>query len=324
MSTPLAPPSIPAAPAAAAPSASTYTDLNGLAALKNAPSSPETVRAVSEQVEALFLQMMLKSMRDAASADGELDSNETGMYQDMFDKQVALTLAKRQDLGIARLFERQLGGKTGESGKGAEGGKTPQAVPALAPAAAPAGSGQASQADAQGRSKASTSSNLSRQAEQFVAQVLPTIRRAAAALGVNPVGMLAQAALETGWGQRMPRMADGSPSLNLFGVKAGGEWNGARAVADTVEFSRDGVASQRRTAFRAYGSIEESVSDFAKLLASSPRYREVVAAGGDAQAYVDGIASSGYATDPDYGNKLNQTLNGGTLRSALNARVTKL
>jgi flagellar protein FlgJ len=303
---------------AAAPSTSTYTDLNGLAALKNAPSSPETIRAVSEQVEALFLQMMLKSMRDAASADGELDSNETSMYQDMFDKQVALTLAKRQDLGIARLFERQLGGKA------AEGGKTPQTVPALSPAAAPAASGSTSQTDAGVRSKASTSSNLSRQAEQFVAQVLPTIRRAAAALGVNPVGMLAQAALETGWGQRMPRTAAGTPSLNLFGVKAGGEWNGARAVAGTVEFSRDGVASQRRTAFRAYGSIEESVSDFAKLLASSPRYREVVAAGGDAQAYVDGIASSGYATDPDYGNKLSQTLNGGTLRAALNARVTKL
>ena len=315
MSSPLA--SIPAAPAAAAPSTSTYTDLNGLAALKNAPSSPETIRAVSEQVEALFLQMMLKSMRDAASADGELDSNETGMYQDMFDKQVALTLAKRQDLGIARLFERQLGGKA------AEGGKTPQAVPALAPTA-PAASGSTPRADADGRSEVSTSSNLARQAEQFVAQVLPTIRRAAAALGVNPVGMLAQAALETGWGQRMPRTADGTPSLNLFGVKAGAEWNGARAVADTMEFSRDGVASQRRTAFRAYGSIEESVSDFARLLASSPRYREVVAAGGDAQAYVDGIAGSGYATDPDYGNKLNQTLNGGTLRAALNARVAKL
>jgi len=316
VSTPLA--SIPGAPAAAAPSTSTYTDLNGLAALKNAPSSPETIRAVSEQVEALFLQMMLKSMRDAASADGELDSNETGMYQDMFDKQVALTLAKRQDLGIARLFERQLGGKS------AEGGKTPQGAPALSPAAGPAASGSTSQADADGRSKASTSSNLSRQAEQFVAQVLPTIRRAAATLGVDPVGMLAQAALETGWGQRMPRTADGIPSLNLFGVKAGEEWNGARAVADTVEFNGNSVASQRRTAFRAYGSIEESVTDFAKLLAGSPRYREVVAAGGDAQAYIDGIARSGYATDPEYGNKLNQTLNGGTLRAALNARVAKL
>jgi flagellar protein FlgJ len=312
VSTPLAPASIPGAPAAAAPTATTYTDLNALAALKTNPNSPETIKAVSEQVEALFLQMMLKSMRDAASADGELDSNETGMYQDMFDKQVALTLAKRQDLGIARLFERQLGGKSSP------------AAPALSPTAAPAAPVSTPPSDANGRPKTSANPNLSRQAEQFVAQVLPTIRRAAAALGVNPVGMLAQAALETGWGQRMPRTADGTPSLNLFGVKAGEEWAGARAVADTVEFSRDGVASQRRTAFRAYGSIEESVSDFAKLLAGSPRYRDVVAAGGDAQAYIDGIARSGYATDPEYGDKLNRMLNGGALRAALSARVTKL
>jgi flagellar protein FlgJ len=312
MSTPLAPASIPGAPAAVAPTATTYTDLNGLAALKTNPNSPETLKAVSEQVEALFLQMMLKSMRDAASADGELDSNETGMYQDMFDKQVALTLAKRQDLGIARLFERQLGGKSSA------------AAPALSPSAAPAAPVSIPPADANGRPKTSANPNLSRQAEQFVAQVLPTIRRAAAALGVNPVGMLAQAALETGWGQRMPRTADGTSSLNLFGVKAGEEWAGARAVSDTVEFSRDGVASQRRTAFRAYGSIEESVGDFAKLLAGSPRYRDVVAAGSDAQAYVDGIAKSGYATDPEYGDKLNRTLNGGVLRAALSARVTKL
>src|SRR6202789_3484668 len=105
------PSSIPPSSAATAPDAGTYTDLSGLAALKNAPTSPATIKAVSEQVEALFLQMMLKSMRDASEAAGEPSSNETGMYQDMFDKQVALTLSKRQDLGIARLFERQLGGK---------------------------------------------------------------------------------------------------------------------------------------------------------------------------------------------------------------------
>src|SRR6202167_2275493 len=111
LSTSLSPTSVAPAPAASA-QANTYTDLNALAALKNAPASSATIKAVSEQVEALFLQMMLKSMRDAGEAAGEPTSNETGMYQDMFDKQVALTLSKRQDLGIARLFERQLGGKT--------------------------------------------------------------------------------------------------------------------------------------------------------------------------------------------------------------------
>ena len=304
-------------PSSAAPEASaqanTYTDLNALAALKNAPASAATVKAVSEQVEALFLQMMLKSMRDAGEAAGEPASNETGMYQDMFDKQVALTLSKRQDLGIARLFERQLGGKAaGAAPAGAASSSQPKQLPkGLLP-------------DSRGHAAPPpTGANLSEQASDFVQQVLPTIRQAAAAVGVNPLGMLAQAALETGWGQRMPRTADGNSSLNLFGVKAGSDWSGARAMADTVEIS-GGVAKQTRTAFRAYGSIEESVGDFARLLTSSPRYREAVAAGSNAQAYVQSIAKAGYATDPQYANKLNDVLNSGTLQAALSARLAKL
>ena len=291
--------------------ASTYTDLNGLASLKNAPTSPEAIRAVSQQVEALFLQMMLKSMRDASAEDGETDSNETSMYEDMFDKQVALTLSKHTDLGIARLFERQLDAKT----------PTAPAAHSAAPRIGP----QAPGAHADGRSGGHPTSDAvtPQHAAQFVSAVLPTIRRAAASLGVNPMGLLAQAALETGWGTRMARTADGTPSLNMFGIKAGEDWNGARAVADTVEFS-GGIATQRRTAFRAYGSIEESVNDFANLLGNSPRYREAIAAGGNAQAYVHSIARSGYATDPEYGNKLNEILNGGTLRAALGARTTAL
>jgi flagellar protein FlgJ len=260
--------------------------------------------------------MMLKSMRDASEAAGEPSSNETGMYQDMFDKQVALTLSKRQDLGIARLFERQLGGAKAPGGQAA-----PAAAPSRELKMAPQGKPARNENGA--AASAPTSSNLPARAAEFVQQVLPTIRQAAAALGVNPLGLLAQAALETGWGQRMPRTAAGNSSLNLFGVKAGSEWSGARAVADTVEIS-GGVAKQSRTAFRAYGSVAESVGDFARLLASSPRYREAIAAGADARAYVQNIAKSGYATDPDYGNKLNEVLDSGTLRSALGARLVKL
>ena len=98
------------APATAAPdtsAASTYTDINGLAALKKDPNSPEAISAVAQQVEALFLQMMLKSMRDAAAAE-DTASNEMGMYQDMFDKQIALTMSKHQDLGLGSMMTRQL------------------------------------------------------------------------------------------------------------------------------------------------------------------------------------------------------------------------
>lgn len=278
--------------------ATTYTDLNGLEALKKDPSSPQALGAVAEQVEALFLQMMLKSMRDASMGD-ELDGNEMGMYQDMFDKQVALTISQHQDLGIGAILKRQLSNKIAPAApKTASGGPAAGAVP---------GGAQV----------------LAHTPAEFVDRVMPAIRRAAGALGVDPLGLLAQAALETGWGQRMPRTAEGSPSLNLFGIKAGEEWSGARATADTLEFS-NGVATPRRTAFRAYGSIEESVNDFANLLKNSPRYRDALAAGGDAQAYIERIGKSGYATDPDYANKLNQILSGSMLRAALPTRTAAL
>jgi flagellar protein FlgJ len=309
-------------PATSSPAASTYTDLNGLAALKSNPNSPAAIHAVAEQVEALFLQMMLKSMRDASTADGELDNNDTGMYQDMFDKQVALTLSKRDDLGIARQFEHQLAAKASPSASAARAPATPAAPPKTGlplPAAHPFPL-SAPHADGRSGGTASTEPVTAQHAAQFVSAILPTIRRAAQGLGVNPLGLLAQAALETGWGKRMARTADGTPSLNMFGIKAGEGWNGARAVADTVEFS-GGVATQRRTAFRAYGSIEESVSDFANLLSSSPRYREAIAAGHNAQAYIQSIARSGYASDPDYGNKLSKILNSSTLRAALGLKI---
>src|ERR1700685_414753 len=182
--------------------ASTYTDINGLAALKRDSNSPQAISAVAEQVEALFLQMMLKSMRDATAAL-ETDSNEMGMYQDMFDKQVALSISQHADLGISRLLKRQLAGKP-------------------APAAPKLTSG------------VPTASTSAPTPAEFVHRMLPPIQRAAGALGVDPMGMLAQAALETGWGQRMPRNADGSLSHNMFGIKAGDEWAGARASADTM------------------------------------------------------------------------------------------
>jgi len=109
----------------------------------------------------------------------------------------------------------------------------------------------------------------------------------------------------------------------LFGIKAGDEWRGARATADTIEVV-NGVATPHRTSFRAYGSVEESINDFASLLKNSPRYRDVIAAGRDAHSYVASMGKSGYATDPDYGNKLSQILRSETLTSALSARIAAL
>jgi peptidoglycan hydrolase FlgJ len=281
--------SLDSAPAVDTAAATTYTDVNALEALKRDPNSPQAISAVAQQVEAMFLQMMLKSMREASAADNS-DSSEMGMYEDMFDKQVALSISQHADIGIGRLLKKQLGGKS---------------------------------APLKGLTMGTPTASIGHTPADFVNKMLPAVRRAANSLGVNPEPLLAQAALETGWGQRMPRNADGSPSYNMFGIKAGEEWSGARAAADTMEVV-NGVATPRRTAFRAYGSIEESVNDFAKLLASSPRYKEALAAGGDAQAYIAGIGKSGYATDPEYANKLNQILDSGTIQAVLNPALAKL
>jgi len=238
-------------------------------------------------------------MRDATTAE-QTDSNEMGVYQDMFDKQVALSISQHADLGISRLLKRQLAGKSAP------------VVPKLT-----SGMPTASVSGAAG------ASTLGQTPAQFVQRMWPPIRRAATVLGVDPMAILAQTALETGWGQRMPRNADGSSSHNMFGMKVGDEWTGARATADTVEVT-NGVAMPRRTAFRAYASIEDSVNDFAGLLKNSPRYRDVIAAGGCAGAYVASMGKSGYATDPDYANKLNQILQGDTLQAAMAARIAAL
>jgi len=221
-----------------------------------------------------------------------------GMYQDMFDKQIALTLSQHQGLGLGTLLTRQRGATSSAPG----------------PTAAPSGAGPVARPATATAPAASTTTPQS--ASEFVDQVLPTIRSAAQAMGLNPVALLAQAALETGWGKRMARTANGNPSLNLFGIKADDAWGGARATANTVEYS-GGVATQRQAVFRAYGSIEESVNDFANLLKSSPRYARAAAAGSDAQAYIAGIGRSGYATDPEYANKLNDILQSSTLREAI-------
>jgi peptidoglycan hydrolase FlgJ len=322
MATPIQ--SAPAIPASTA-AANTYSDLNGLASLKQNSRSPQALHAVAQQVDALFLQMMLKSMREASADAGEPNSNEMDMYQDMFDKQIALTLSQRQDLGLGSLLTRQLAAAPAAVAPGA----SPSASTNSSAAAAPAVAASASAASAAScppvavAAQAEDSGVTAEGASAFVDQVLPTIRQAAQALGVSPVGLLAQAVLESGWGKRMARTATGASSLNLFGIKADDNWGGARATANTLEFD-GGVATQRRCAFRAYASIEDSVSDFANLLQSSPRYRNTLASGGNPQAYVASIRNSGYATDPEYANKLTEILNSGTFRTALTAAAQKL
>ncbi|MDE2294460.1 MAG: flagellar assembly peptidoglycan hydrolase FlgJ [Gammaproteobacteria bacterium] len=298
-----------------------YGDLGALQSLKSAPRSPQAIHAVAEQVDALFLQMMLKSMRDAGRDVGDHESDQLGMYQGMFDDQVALAISARGGLGLGELVARQLAAQQGTADpSGADG---PNAPPVAAGAPAAPVTGTVEPPTATGTTvtappTAAAGPPTPQAAAQFVGAVLPAIRVAARSLGVNPIGLLAQAVLETGWGRRMARTADGAPSFNLFGIKAGDRWRGARTVSPTIEF-RDGVATARTAAFRAYRSVADSVADFANLLRESPRYRTALGAGEDVGAYIEGIAAAGYATDPAYASKLAGVVRSGAFRDALRA-----
>jgi len=137
----------------------------------------------------------------------------------------------------------------------------------------------------------------------FLESILPAAEKAAKALGVSPRSIMAQAALETGWGRSMPTDASGRPSMNLFGIKATGGWQGATTAALTTEFVA-GRSQRQVETFRAYSSMEDSISDHARLLSRSPRYAAVLNPGDDTHAYATALQRGGYATDPNYARKL--------------------
>ena len=154
-----------------------------------------------------------------------------------------------------------------------------------------------------------------RSPEGFVAKVWPHAQRAAEELGVDPRALVAQAALETGWGRRQIQRGDGASANNLFGIKATG-WKGERATVSTHEY-RNGVRQSERADFRAYASPAESFADYVRLLKKSPRYAQALEAGRDVRAFAQGLQRAGYATDPSYADKITAISNGPTLGRAL-------
>jgi len=255
-------------------------NLNGLK--REAAQSPEGLREVARQFESLFTNMMLKSMRSASQGDPMFGSDQADFYQDMFDQQLAVELGKGRGLGLADMLVRQLMGGTMD----AAGTAT-----APSPAAGSGGSGTAA------------ASWPPRSQEDFISAVRPAATRAARELGVDPDTVIAHAALETGWGRSVPAGANGAPGFNLFGIKAGGEWRGAAAASLTHEYQGGGM-QQVSAQFRAYDSPEHSMQDYVRLLKGSPRYAAALGTGSDVGAFARGLASGGYATDPEYVAKL--------------------
>ncbi|WP_411885849.1 flagellar assembly peptidoglycan hydrolase FlgJ [Polaromonas sp. YR568] len=292
-------------------------DIQGVDELRRtARSSPqEGMKQASKQFEVMFMNMVLKSMRDATPQDGMFSSQSEKMYTSMLDQQLSQNLSGR-GLGLADAMYAQLSRMTGGDAAPQAGGLPmqpmfPGGAGAVAPRSLPmpqAYAPAAGRVDLSVYEEATAQATLSRSAlpqahvEAFVSRMLPAAQRASEASGVPAQLIMAQAALESGWGKREIRMEDGSTSFNVFGIKADRSWKGPVAESATTEFV-NGAPQKTRAAFRAYGSYDEAFADYAKFLSNNPRYSGVVATRDPAEA-AHGLQRAGYATDPEYGGKL--------------------
>jgi flagellar protein FlgJ len=281
-------------------SVNTWTELSGFNGMRAAAQSDakSALPAVAKQFESIFTQMMLKSMRDASPGDGLTDSQAGDTWRDMFDQQLSVNLSEHGNgLGIAQMLIKQLGG--GKSGASAD------AMQTKLDSAASAVTSAAQKVEP----------FLPQGAADFVAKLLPHAQEAARKLGVSVRAVLAQAALETQWGQHMPH-GKGQSSNNLFGIKAGGSWDGKKVNVSTLEYE-DGVAVRKQAQFRAYDSAGESFDDYARMISENPRYAAAKGHGDDVAGFARGLVAGGYATDPSYAHKLAAIANGPVMRQAL-------
>lgn len=290
-----------------------YTDFSGLAALRARAREDQdaALDQVSRQFESLFLQMMLKSMRDASLGGGLLDSKQSEFYREMYDKQVAMDMAGGQGIGLADVIKRQLGGGIAAPYRGLE----PAQYLGMPIAARPVTSGAAAAAAGPAATGERPPVELDGTPEAFLGRLWPEAEAAAARLDLAPEALLAQAALETGWGRHVMRHRGGDSSHNLFGIKADSRWQGDRVRVSTLEY-RDGVALKTRADFRAYGSFEESFADYVDFLQRNPRYREALSRTDDPKAYFSALQQAGYATDPAYAEKIQRILESGPMQRA--------
>lgn len=287
-------------------------DMQGLNQLKNASREDPSkgVRAAAEQFEALFVQMMMKSMRDAIPKSGMMDSSATDMYQSMMDQQWSQVIAGR-GVGLADMLVAQLEGQgmvppTAATAK-PDNDNLFAGIPRGVPRVLDGGLQAPSARGAIDSSPATVPYEAARRqvpshVQQFVDQLAEPAQAASRKTGLPAMLILAQAALETGWGQHEIATSDGRNSHNLFGIKAGSRWQGATTDVATHEYI-GGQRTATTDAFRVYNSFEEAFTDYGRLITSNARYQAVVDAA-DAEQAAHALQQGGYATDPAYADKL--------------------
>lgn len=257
-------------------------DSQGLDKLRlQAKKSPDqALKGAAQQFEQVFLNMMLKSMREATPQEGMFDNEQTKMFTGMLDQQLAQSMSAGHGVGLADIMVRQLQ----HSSMAADG---------VAPTA--------------GAKSAVPSAYNENFQQDFVHKLMPHAEQASKTTGIPAHLMVGQAALESGWGRREIKMADGTNSHNLFGVKADKSWNGKVAEVMTTEY-HNGVANKQVEKFRAYDSYADAFKDYAHTLSDNPRYAEVLKQGDNAQGFARALQQAGYATDPNYEDKLNRVI----------------
>ncbi len=314
--------------------AQVYTEFSGLNALKAQARTDKkgALEEVAKQFESLFVSEMLKSMRAANKVLSEgnfLNSSESEFYQDMFDSQLSLSMSQQRGLGLSEALVQQLSRQipgmsdqgqklTGHRGRLADYDRS---LPSLSPGL-PDHVRQVDEVLKAGftattKDEAAPASSPTRldSPEVFVRELLPLAQKVAGESGLNPRVMIAQAALETGWGKHMIENSAGESSYNLFGIKADSRWQGESVNIATTEY-REGVAMSERAAFRVYSDYEASFRDYVSFLESNPRYREVLAAADKPDQFADKLQAAGYATDPEYGAKIRRIMDSSLLEAA--------
>ncbi len=278
---------------ASLPSNGLAADARSLNALKlqAGQAGPAAIKETAKQLESLFMRELIKTMREATPKSGMLDSPQGDLGSDLLDQQLAVHISG-QPGGLADAIVRQLTQQMG----------TAAPTPALKPAAVPSGAA-ATPAPAGAASVSQTG---------FVQRMSAVAAKVEQASGIPSGFMIGQAGHESGWGKHEIRMPDGSPSFNLFGIKAGPGWNGKVAQVTTTEYV-NGQPQKTVAKFRAYDSYEASFRDYAQLINQSPRYAQARQQTASPTAYANGLQRAGYATDPGYAAKLSQAINS-TLR----------
>lgn len=279
-------------------------DSKGLDDLKQSAknNSPDALKSAAKQFEALYMNMMLKSMRQASSQDSPFYNEQSRMYTSMLDQQFSQNMASR-GMGLADALVRQLSNNAAN-----------QIIQ-------PEGSSQSSASSLRGIDSYLNNLKIEQQTakvdktatsgrahvREFENKLAAHAEQASLETGIPAKFMLGQAALESGWGKREIKAADGSVSHNVFGMKANSGWKGKTVDAVTTEYS-NGVAFRKVEKFKAYDSYSDAFKDYAKLLTKNPRYQEVIANAKDASSFAYGLQKAGYATDPQYADKLSKII----------------